>query len=197
MGQGKCVEGSGPHNSHPAAKGRSTWEGWWTPSEGAHGDNTRQWSERKVKSDQCKGFEVLWTSHGGMATFHYSGLCSKQNLLSLEDRQTSRGPLLSLLAGVSVPGQSWTKNSANNTWHRFRFQHTARLWALVPQAPWPGPDAKAGSGGPPWSLLRAQGRSGKSSTGPGGTAGWPLSNWCPWLVFWKQQADLESLLFCK
>lgn len=65
MGQGKCVEGSGPHNSHPAAKGRSTWEGWWTPSEGAHGDNTRQRSERKVKSDQCKGFEVLWTSHGG------------------------------------------------------------------------------------------------------------------------------------
>lgn len=58
-----------------------------------------------------------------------------------------RGPLLCLLAGVSVPGRHKTKNSANNTWHRFRFQHTACLRAQVLPFHRQGPNVKAGSKG--------------------------------------------------
>lgn len=90
MGQGRCIGGSGPHNFQPAAKGGATWERWWMPRVGAHGDSTRQWS-KKVKLDPRKSAEVLWTSRTGIATFYYLALSQKLNLFSLEVRQPSRG----------------------------------------------------------------------------------------------------------
>lgn len=70
-----------------------------------------------------------------------------------------KAELLLSLTRISVPGQretkDSTKDSANNTWHRFRFQHTVPL---------PGPDAKAGRGRLPWRWYRAQGMSGREST---------------------------------
>lgn len=84
-----------------------------------------------------------------------------------------RVPLLSLLAGVSAPGQRWTKNSTHNTWRRFGYKHAA-----LPQVPGPprphsglGPDAKAGRGALPWKLQGAQGKVRGSSTGQEGAAG--------------------------
>lgn len=59
MGQGRCVEGSGPHNSHQAAKGATPGKGDKRPSQGAHGDHTRPWSE---KEDEMRSLERLRNS---------------------------------------------------------------------------------------------------------------------------------------
>lgn len=56
MDQGTYVEGSGPHNSHPAAKGTTAGKGDKRPSQGAHGDHTGPWSEKK---DEVRSLERL------------------------------------------------------------------------------------------------------------------------------------------
>lgn len=68
MDQGRCVEGSGPHNSHPAAKGATPGKGDKRPSQGAHGDHTGPWSE---KEDEMRSLGRLRhsASHRGSATF--------------------------------------------------------------------------------------------------------------------------------
>lgn len=104
-GQGRCVEGRGPHKSHPAAEGHIPEKGDEVPV------REPVWPHQAVFR-RGRAFP-LWT-HRGAAAF-----------ATRPSAQTGRGLLLSLLAGFSAPGQSRTKNSTNNTGHRFRFQHTA------------------------------------------------------------------------
>lgn len=92
------------------------------PSQRAHGDHTRQWSESKIRSNG-KAYK-LWFHTG-------SGHCSsdKQN-----PPPSHHPPRWDLSTWPELAGR---KNSTNNTWHRFGFQHSAHLWAQGPPAPFP------------------------------------------------------------
>lgn len=115
--------------------------------------------KRKVKSDQVKRLRSsLDFTQWGLQPFATQALCSKLALLSLEDRQISRGSFV-CLAGVSAPGRSGTKNGAKQ--HKAQIQiptHSTSVSSVPPRLLCLGPDAKAGSGGPPWRLHGAQGK---------------------------------------
>lgn len=96
MGQERRVEGSGPHNSHPAAKGATPGQGDDVPAREPMAITPGHGQKRRVKGDQWKDLETLWTSHGGTTAF----------AATQPSAQASLRPSVSLLAGVSAPGLS-------------------------------------------------------------------------------------------
>lgn len=155
--------------------------------------------KRKVGLDPVTRlkFSGLHTGGTGLQPFLTRGLSSKLALLSLEDRQISRGPLLSL-AGVLAPGQSGAKKQCKQ--HKAQIQIPTRstsVSSVPPVFPAQVLMQRLVVEDHPGGYTEHKGRSERGSTGPGGTAGYSLIKVMHRICILKAKGDQESLFLCK
>ena len=155
--------------------------------------------KRKVGLDPVTRlkFSGLHTGGTGLQPFLTRGLSSKLALLSLEDLQISRGPLLSL-AGVLAPGQSGAKKQCKQ--HKAQIQIPTRstsVSSVPPVFPARVLIQRLVVEDHPAGYTEHKGRSERGSTGPGGTAGYSLIKVMHRICILKAKGDQESLFLCK
>lgn len=127
MDQGRCVEGSGPHNSHPAAKGATPGKGDKRPSQGAHGDHT---GPRSEKEDEMRSLERLRNS--GLHTGALQPLL--RSPLLKQRRASPESPRWGLSTWPETAGQTTAQTQSTD----YNTQHVC-----APRAP-----------SPPWAMQR-------------------------------------------
>lgn len=144
-GSGEMCRGIRTPQFSSSCKRRHTWERWWRPCQGIHGDHTRPWSE---KEGEMRSMERLRNS-SDCTRRHRSLCCYTAPLL-----RQAEGPLWgSSLGSQHLAWANRTNNSTNNTGHRF--QHIAHL---RPPSPARSKDWQQRT---PWRLHWAQGKVGE------------------------------------